>query len=67
MVTLPGITGLAADDENVFGCLQQVLLAPGNEVILCRAGSVVIPANDLQAVSTGVRVTQRQGSAGSRH
>lgn len=67
MVTLPGITGLATDDEKVFGRLQQVLLALWYEVILCGAGSVVIPADDLQTICTGVRVTQRQGPAGSRH
>jgi hypothetical protein len=47
VVTLPGITGLAADDENVFGRFQQALLALWDEVIFCGASSMVIPVDDL--------------------
>lgn len=47
--------------------LQQLLLAFRNELIFCGPGSVVIPIDHPQAVSTCIGITEFQASERARH
>ena len=56
LVTLPRVAPLAAQDEFCLIAFQQ--LALGNEMILRRPASVVIPGNASQAVRAGIGITE---------